>query len=79
MDYLNERDGWDFFIEEIIDQVLPIYNKEVDDISGGALLFYTPAVMDPPGSEPDWNFYLLEEIILPGVDPENDGRFFKYK
>ena len=78
MKYLDNRDGSNQQIEELISQVLPIYTGELPDITGGAQLFYTPAAMRPH-TELHWNFGLLEEVILSGVDPYFEGRFFRYK
>ena len=80
MDYLNNRDGSDSYYEQVIQEVMPIYNKEVQDITNGAQLYYTPAAMDPKGSAPfDWNFDALEEVYIPGVDEYYEAKFYRYK
>ena len=78
MKYLDNRDGSNQQIEELISQVLPIYTGEISDITGGAQLFYTPAAMKPH-TQLGWNFGLLEEVIISGVDPYFEGRFYRYK
>ena len=79
MDYLNRRDGSNALVEEIISQVLPIYLGEIPDITGGAQIFYTPAAMSPNRTELGWNPSLLQEVIISGVDPYYEARFFRYK
>ena len=79
MAYLNERDGSNMLYESIIAEVIPIYRGEIADITEGCQLYYTPAAMRPAGSSPSWNFNVLEEILIPGVDPYYEGRFFKYR
>lgn len=79
MDYLNRRDGSNALVEEIISQVLPIYLGEIPDITGGAQIFYTPAAMSPHRTELGWNPSLLQEVIISGVDPYYEARFFRYK
>ena len=48
-----------------------------EDITGGSTLFYSPRSM-PGGKAPNWNFSLLEEAIIPGINA-NDFRFYRYK
>ena len=79
MNYLNRRDGSNVLVEEIISQVLPIYLGEIPDITGGAQIFYTPAAMSPHRTELGWNPSLLQEVIISGVDPYYEARFFRYK
>ena len=79
MDYLNERDGSNLRIEEIISEVMPVYTGEISDITGGAQIFYTPAAMRPNKKDLGWNPALLREVIISGIDPYFEGRFFKYK
>lgn len=79
MDYLNRRDGSNALVEEIISQVLPIYLGEIPDITGGAQIFYTPAAMSPHRTDLGWNSSLLQEVIISGVDPYYEARFFRYK
>lgn len=78
MDYLNAQDGSNELIEEILAEVLPVYTHELPDITGGAQIFYTPAAMHP-GRSLGWNSALLEEVIISGVDPYYEARFFRYK
>lgn len=37
-----------------------------------------PAAMVPAGSSPDWNFDVLTEVTIPGVDVYYEGRFYRY-
>ena len=76
MDYLNNRDGTNATYEAIIWDVLAAYQS---DITNGAQLYYTPAAMRPSGSRPKWNYALIEEVIIPGVDRYYEGRFYRYK
>lgn len=48
------------------------------DITGGCQLYFTPAAMKPAGSVAHWNFSILTEVIIPGVDFYYEGRFYKY-
>ena len=75
MAYLNERDGSNSTYEAIIYDVMTAYEV---DITNGCQLYYTPAAMSPPGSEPDWNFDILSEVTINGVDPYYEGRFYRY-
>ena len=79
MKYLEERDGSNIEYEQIIQDVMPIYCGEAEDFTMGAQLFYTPSAMEPGKQSPGWNFDLLEEVIIPGIDPYYEGRFFRYK
>lgn len=75
MEYLNNRDRSNSTYEAIIWDVLSAYES---DITNGCQLYYTPAAMQ--GSKrPNWNFSLLEEEYIYGVDSEYEGRFFRYK
>ena len=76
MTYLNSRDGSNATYEAIIWDVMAAYDN---DITGGAQLYYTPAAMKPAGSSPNWNFSVLTEVNIPGVDPYYEGRFYKYR
>jgi RHS repeat-associated protein len=37
----------------------------------GATLYYSPLSMRPRGSKPKWNFDILQEVFVPGVDPNH--------
>ena len=79
MAYLNARDGSNATYEAIIDDVPPIYYKEIPDNTTGCQLYYTPSTMKPPGSTPrGWDFKILTEVLLSGVDSYYEGRLFKY-
>lgn len=73
--YLDARDGNNSTYETIIWDVMMAYNN---DITGGCQLYYTPASMDPPGSKPNWNFDIISEVEISGVDPYYEGRFYRY-
>ena len=75
MEYLNNRDGQNEMYESIIWDVMQAYES---DITQGCQLYYTPADMSPPGSKPNWNFSLLVEVSIPGVDPYYEGTFYRY-
>ena len=75
MTYLNARDGSNATYEAIIWDVMSAYNN---DITQGCQLYYTPAAMVPAGSSPDWNFDVLTEVTIPGVDVYYEGRFYRY-
>jgi len=75
MEYLNNRDFLNATYEAIIWDVARAY---LYDVTGGCQLYYTPAVMTPPGSSPSWNFSVLTEVTISGVDPYYEGRFYKY-
>ena len=79
MEYLDNRDYSNDYYEQVISEVMPIYNREVNDITNGAQLYYTPATMVPEGSTPNWDFDALEEVTIDGVDPYYEARFYKYK
>lgn len=79
MNYLNNRDYSNEYYEQVISEVMPIYNGEVKDITNGAQLYYTPATMVPEGSEPSWNFDALEKVSIPGVDEYYEAKFYRYK
>ena len=76
MEYLNNRDGSNQTYESIIWDVKAAYKN---DITNGCQLYYTPAAMANSTGIPNWNFSILEEVMIPGVDPYYEGRFYKYK
>ena len=76
MNYLEERDYTNSTYEAIIWDVMSAYTEDITD---GCQLYYTPAAMRPSGSKPSWNFSLLTEVLIDGVDPYQEGRFYKYK
>ena len=79
LEYLHGRDGSDDEIEQLISEILPIYTGEVSDLTGGAQLFYTPAAMPPHAKAPNWNYSILKEVLISGIDPYYEGRFYRYK
>jgi hypothetical protein len=78
-DYLKERDGSNEKYERIIQVVMSVYSgRDGSDFTKGAVLFYSPKSMNPPGSRPSWNFDFLDEVVIEGID-SNAFRFYKYK
>ena len=75
MNYLDQRDFKNKTYEAIIWDVMLAYTE---DITNGCQLYYTPSAMTPPGSKPFWDFSLLTEVIIDGVDRYYEGRFYKY-
>lgn len=76
--YLKKRKPKDNRYEELIKTVIPIYNQEKEDITKGALLYYSPESMVPKGSKPSRDFSKLKEIKINGIS-QKKFRFFKYK
>ena len=77
--YLNTGNAPDVELYwNLIDVVLPIYRGDVEDITQGGELYYSPKSMNPPGSSPSWNFSVLEQIEIPGVS-QDDFMVYKYK
>lgn len=70
VEYLENRVDDGGIYEQLISTVMPIYYNEVEDITGGAQLYYSPKHMNPPGSAPDWaNSY--KEIEVEGIERED--------
>lgn len=79
MDYLENRTNDNELYEEIISVTIAIYRgDDVNDITQGSTLYYSPQSMEDPNSMPLWNFDLLVEQYVEGID-SNAIRFFKYK
>jgi hypothetical protein len=86
MSYLDNRDGSNQDIERLIKVALPVYNRETPDITGGAVLYYSPQTQaishvkrpDLYDEIPDWDFNKLEEVKVPGTE-QDDFKFFRYK
>lgn len=56
-----------------------ICSGELADPTQGALLYYSPQAMVPPGSRPArWNFGILEEVVIPGVT-NGALKLFRYR
>ena len=79
MQYLNNRDGKNTNYENIINNVIPIYLGKVSDITNGCTMYYSPRSMVPPGSTPPWNFSILEEVFVAGIDDPWYFRFYRNK
>ena len=75
MDYLNNRDGSNQHIEDIIKSVIPIYSGAAEDFIDGAQWYYSPISMIPKGSRPSWAS-AYTEVIIKGIDP-NIMRVYK--
>jgi hypothetical protein len=81
MKYLKNRTRKDKDYEKLIGTVMPIFRRKLtksDDITKGALLFYSPRSMKK-GTVPPWSIKpSVKEINVKGIKT-NDFRFFKYK
>ena len=62
-------------MEILINTVIPIYNRVVPDITGGAFMFYSPRYMVPRGSSPRWGND-FERIHAGDLGP--DGWYFRF-
>lgn len=84
--YFENRDYSNATIEQMIEIVIPIYRGNGEDITGGAVLYYSPNAQsqlhkqnpDKYREVPNWNFSLLEEVIITGAE-NDDFKFYKYK
>ena len=77
MNYLDNRDGSNKVYENIISTSLKVGYRIVSDSTSNSVLFYSPKNM-PNGLRPNWNYSLLKEVTVSGVD-KNTFRFFKLK
>lgn len=85
--YFENRDYSNDVIERMIEVVLPIYSGEENDITGGAVLYYSPKAQEALHEHnpqkyskiPPWDFSQLEEISIDGLDSDDDFKFYKYK
>lgn len=68
--YLKNRVDDGNTYEQIISVVMPIYHKEVSDITGGAQLYYSPKSMIPAGSAPSWAS-VYKQITVPGIKSDD--------
>lgn len=55
-----------------------ICSGTLKDPTKGALLYYSPQSMKPPGSVPPWDFKKLEEVKIPGTT-NGALKLFRYK
>lgn len=61
----------------VINITIAIYRgDDLSDITQGATLFYNPELMN--GKIPEWNFDILEEVYIDGIDSDT-FRSFRYK
>lgn len=74
VEYLKNRVDNGNMYEQIIATVMPIYHREVPDITGGAQLYYSPKSMTPKGSAPSWASE-YKQISVEGID-SNDFVLF---
>ena len=70
VNYLKNRVDDGNTYEQIISVVMPIYHREVSDITGGAQLYYSPKSMVPPGSAPSWAS-VYKQITVPGIKSDD--------
>lgn len=88
--YLNENQdvkGNNTKIEKLISVLTPIYLNQGTDITGGAVLYYSPKAqaalhkINPRTwkEKPNWNFSMLTEVKIPGLIASDDFKFYKYK
>lgn len=88
--YLNENvahAGNNKRIEKMIEVLTPVYLNQKGDITGGAVLYYSPKAQaalhktNPKmwKQQPGWNFALLQEVNIPALLPSDDFKFYKYK
>lgn len=88
--YLNENqdvEGNNTKIEKLISVLTPVYLNKVTDITGGAVLYYSPNAqaalhkINPKTwkEKPNWNFSILTEVKIPGLIASDDFKFYKYK
>lgn len=88
--YLNENQdvkGNNTKIEKLISVLTPIYLNKGTDITGGAVLYYSPKAQAAlhkinPNTwkeKPNWNFSILTEVKIPGLIASDDFKFYKYK
>jgi Cell Wall Hydrolase len=61
-----------------VENAASIYDGANRGISQGATLYYSPMSMRPSGSIPNWNFKVLTEVSVPGVNP-NHIKLYKNK
>jgi hypothetical protein len=54
MNYLKSRVDDNNIYEQLITIVMPVYQSETSDITGGAQLYYSPKSKVPAGSVPWW-------------------------
>ena len=84
--YLDNRDGSNAKIERLIAITTAIYGRKTGDITGGAVLYYSPKAQKAlheryPSLYPEipkWNFDLLQEVKVQGCK-NDDFKFYKYR
>lgn len=77
MSYLNSRDGSIQVYENLISSVIFIYFNG-SDIAQGSTLYYSPRSMKNGSAPFDWEFSLLDEVFISGID-SYDFKFYKYR
>lgn len=85
--YFENRDFTNEKIEKMINIVIPIYRGCVEDITGGAVLYYSPKALKKLHEEnpqkytkeiPDWDFSKLDQVTITGME-NDDFLFYRYK
>ena len=61
-----------------VEKAFSIKYNVVWGISQVVILYYSPGSMRPKGSIPKWNFNVLKEVFVPGVN-SNEMRLYKNK
>ena len=88
--YLNDNpdlEGNNTKIEKLISVLSSVYLNKKTDITGGAVLYYSPkaqAALHKINSKtwkekPNWNFSMLTEVKITGLSTSDDFKFYKYK
>lgn len=84
--YFADRDYSNDVIEEMIRIVIPVYRGQTEDITGGAVLYYSPEAQkklhdkNPQryAETPKWDFSQLQEVEIEGLE-NDDLIFYRYK
>lgn len=85
--YFEDRNYTNAKIEEMIRVVIPVYRGNVEDITDGAVLYYSPEALKNlhekypkkyPNEKPDWDFSQLEKVEMEGIE-DDDFLFYRYK
>ena len=75
MAYLNNRDGSNKLYEELINTVMPVYHREMDDPTFFSTMYYTPR--EGRGAPSFSTSPRVTEVFIEGVNPEK-LRFYRY-
>jgi hypothetical protein len=67
-------------IDRMIEVLRPVYDGDDTDITSGAVLYYSPKTQKALGrKKPNWNYALLDEVKIEGLEATDDFKFYKYK